>query len=54
MTALGLPGWLFLTTRDPLDLLLLSALAERTARIKERHREADANAVANAVGKLFK
>ncbi len=54
MTALGLPGWLYLTTRDPLDHLLLAALAERTASIKEQERKALAVDIANAVGRLFK
>ena len=52
--SLGIDGWRFLTTADPVDQLLLTALAQEIGELKKREREALAVAIANAVGRLFK
>lgn len=48
MTAVGLPGWLYVTTRDPLDQLILNALTERARAIKNEENKALAVEIANA------
>ena len=54
LTALGLPGWEFVTTRDPVDRLLLIAVAERVAEYRSNERKALAIEIVNAIAKAMK
>lgn len=54
LAVLGLPGWHFLTTRDPTDRLLLAALAEKAAAYRENERKALAIEIVNALSKAIK
>lgn len=54
LATVGLDGWALLLTGDPVEALAMQALAEETARTQERHDDALAARIANAVGRLFK
>lgn len=54
MVALGLPGWDFVTTRDPVDRLILTAMAERIAEYRANERKALAIEIVNAISKALK
>jgi hypothetical protein len=54
MVALGMDGMALLRTSDPVDALVLQAVAEESVKVLQQRDRALAAEIANAVGRLFK
>lgn len=54
LIALGAPGWLLLTSRDPTERLALAVLAEKVADRREQEREALAARIIERLVKALK
>jgi hypothetical protein len=50
----GFDGLRLLTTADPVEAMVMQAVAEHTAKYLQQRDKALAIEIANAVGKLFK
>lgn len=54
MTILGLDGMRVFTAGDPVEILVLDAVAEEATRVLRDRDKSLAADIANAVGRLFK
>jgi hypothetical protein len=50
----GLPAWRFATTRDPLEQLLLYAIAKRAAELDDLRQRNLAAHIVNAIAKVWR
>jgi tRNA A-37 threonylcarbamoyl transferase component Bud32 len=54
LCSVGFDGMRLLTTADPVEAMVMQAVAEHTAKYLQQRDKALAIEIANAVGKLFK